>query len=145
MFFCFCFVIDGIVRCMSHRFIICDTIFALHADWRVQAAEEKKFASVNLAKELTEKSKAAEEKKASVQKDLSQVEPMLVEAKEAVAGVGPKEINELKALANPPAVVKTVLESVLVLLGKPSKDWKAIKSEVVEPTFLKRVCVCCSR
>lgn len=96
-----------------------------------------------MAKDLEVKTAAANEKKGRVQQDLSQVEPMLAEAKAAVEGVGPKEINELKALANPPAVVKLVLESVLVLLGKPTKDWKAIKGEVTQADFLKRVCLMC--
>ena len=104
-----------------------------------QAAEEKKVASIQLAKVLAEKSVVAAEKKALVEAELASVQPELDKALAAVGGVGAKEINELKALAKPPLVVQMVLESVLVLLGSGKKEWPKIKAEVVDSGFLNRV------
>ena len=72
-------------------------------------------------------------------KDLSSVEPKVKAAESAVGCIQKEHLQEIKALNNPPAVVKMVLEAVLILLGKPTKDWKAIKSEVASADFMKRV------
>ena len=51
------------------------------------------------------------------------------------------DITELKALNNPPALVKTCLEAVLILLGAPGEPtWNDIRKEMTDPTaFLTKI------
>ena len=104
-----------------------------------QAAEEKKTASIQIEKDLKASQAKADEKKAFVVSDLAKVEPALVDAKAAVEGVKKKDLQELRALGNPPEAVKLALESVLCLLGEPSNDWKHIRGVIVQDDFLKKV------
>jgi len=107
-----------------------------------ERTQKKQAESGELEKELIVKQKAANDRKSSVEDQLADVEPQLEAAKMAVSGVGKKEINELKALRNPPEVVKNVLGSAVVLLTQghsTSTDWKDIKAEVMKPTFLTDV------
>ncbi len=104
-----------------------------------QAAEEKRASSLVLERDLQVKSEAAEEKRKIVLNDLAKVEPALEDARQAVGGVKKHTLQELKALANPPPVVKMALESVLVLLGEPASSWNSIRSIIVQDDFLKKV------
>ncbi|XP_062611473.1 dynein axonemal heavy chain 10-like [Saccostrea cucullata] len=52
------------------------------------------------------------------------------------------DIIELKALHNPPALVKTVLEATVLLLGytpAEAKYWKFVRGLLNDPTFLNKV------
>ena len=43
---------------------------------------------------------------------------------------------EIRALRNPPKLVKTALESVCLLLGEQSTDWKEIRSIIMKDNFI---------
>lgn len=46
---------------------------------------------------------------------------------------------EIRALRNPPKQVKTALESVCLLLGEPSTDWKEIRSIIMKDNFISDI------
>jgi dynein heavy chain 1 len=117
-------------------------------------AQEQQQMSEQIASELKDKQVAATEKRAIVQAELDQVQPAVEEAKAAVKGIKKSNLTELRALRNPPPVVKMVLESVSYMLGNSgqfagreaevvksasSGDWGAIKQFVGRDDFISMV------
>ncbi|CAK4166458.1 unnamed protein product [Aphanomyces euteiches] len=84
---------------------------------------EKTRAEVKADVAVADASKAqCEAQKASVEADLAEAVPALEEALKALDTIKASEINEVKAMANPPAGVKLVCEGVCVMLGiKPNR------------------------
>ncbi|KAF0700736.1 Aste57867_8791 [Aphanomyces stellatus] len=84
---------------------------------------EKPRAEVQADVAIADASKAqCEGQKASVEADLAEAVPALEEALKALDTIKASEINEVKAMANPPAGVKLVCEGVCVMLGiKPNR------------------------
>ena len=54
----------------------------------------------------------------------------------AVKAIKREHLVEIRALRNPPKLVKTALESVCLLLGEPSTDWKEIRSIIMKDNFI---------
>ena len=80
-----------------------------------------------------------EAKKKTVLSDLSKVEPAVEEAKSAVKSIRKQHLVEMRALNNPPRLVKVTLESICTLLGEPNSDWKQIRATVLRDTFINSV------
>lgn len=70
-----------------------------------------------MEKELTEKEVMIKEKKEQAESQLSQVQPLLDEAKQAVSGIPPDAIAEVKTFQSPPPAVALVLEAVAKFMG----------------------------
>lgn len=54
--------------------------------------------------------------------DLDKAIPILNKAKDAVGSIDKKGLQEMKAYANPPALVSLVLKAVCLILGVP-ESW----------------------
>ena len=65
-----------------------------------------------------EKAAAANAIKAECEADLAEAMPPLKAALKALNGITKKDIDEMKAFQNPPAVVKVVMEVICVMVGK---------------------------
>lgn len=85
------------------------------------------------------KTTVIEAKKTTVLNDLSKVEPAVEEAKSAVKSIRKQHLVEMRALNNPPRLVKVTLESICTLLGEPNSDWKQIRATVLRDTFINSV------
>ena len=104
-----------------------------------QKAEKEKIASEQLQGELAIQLEQIKEKTAEVQTDLSEVEPAVDEAKQAVKGIKKQQLVELKSMQSPPSAVKVAMESLCLLLGENVTDWKAIRSIMVKEDFISRI------
>ncbi|VDM69323.1 unnamed protein product, partial [Strongylus vulgaris] len=105
-----------------------------------QKAEDEKRLSEQLQKELAEQLKQIAAKKTEVQKDLSQVEPAVEEAQQAVKGIRKNQLVEVRSMASPPVMVKLALEAICILLGENvGTDWKAIRGVMVKDDFMPRI------
>ena len=71
--------------------------------------------------------------------DLANTMPILESANEAVGRLTNKDIGEVRAYANPPKDIMNVMAAVLTVLGKPNADWAAVKKEMTDPKFMKRI------
>ncbi|KDO23984.1 hypothetical protein SPRG_10681 [Saprolegnia parasitica CBS 223.65] len=115
---------------------------------------EKTRAEVQADVAIADASKAqCEIQKASVEADLAEAVPALEEALKALDTIKASEINEVKAMANPPAGVKLVCEGVCVMLGikparipdpaDPSKRimdfWGPSQKMLSDPTFIQQL------
>ncbi|KAG2385509.1 hypothetical protein C9374_003324 [Naegleria lovaniensis] len=107
--------------------------------------EQKKVALVEIQKSMQEsvkeqsdieklKEKMKEEdlklnqKKEIINSKLSSIEPLLDSAKQAVAALSPKEISEIKSLAQPPVTIRQIMEGVVRLMGQKDYSWKGIQN-----------------
>jgi len=78
-------------------------------------------------------------KKETVISDLSKVEPAVADAQNAVKSIKRQYIVELRAMVNPPALVKMGLESVCLILNQESSDWKVIRGIIVKDNFINTI------
>lgn len=62
--------------------------------------------------------------------DLDKAIPILNKAKDAVGSIDKKGLQEMKAYANPPALVNLVLKAVCLILGVP-ESWEEAKKKVL--------------
>lgn len=118
-----------------------------------QFLQKAQFDSGNLLKDITNQQSVAERKKKvleeahvalaaveavvleernGIQKELVVAEPYLKRAEEGLNSISPKDLQTLKALKNPPAAVKVILDSVLILLKKPLNPIKIAEEKGVQ-------------
>ncbi len=57
----------------------------------------------------------------------------------AVQSIKKQQLVEIRALQHPPKMVKMALESICMLLGEPSKDWKAIRQIIIRDNFIASI------
>ena len=106
-----------------------------------QQAEQKRESSLGMTKVLESKEKEIRERQEQVNKELSEVEPLLREAEDAVKGIQKKFLDELRMMASPPQLVKLTLEAVMCLVTNSSKtcDWAEIKTGMRKEDFIPSI------
>lgn len=50
-----------------------------------------------------------------------------------------QHLVEVRSMANPPAAVKLALESICLLLGESTTDWKQIRSIIMRENFIPTI------
>jgi dynein heavy chain 1 len=89
--------------------------------------------------ELSKKKAQINERSLAVKAELSQVEPIVEDARLAVKGIKRQQLVELRALGNPPKMVKLTMESVCALFGETDLDWKHIRSIIMKDDFIANI------
>lgn len=69
-----------------------------------------------------------EARKAEIENKLSNIQPILDAAKEAVGSIKQENLNEIKSLNTPPMAIRDVMCGVLGLLGNQDTSWKSMKA-----------------
>ena len=64
-----------------------------------------------------------EKRKKAIDIELSTIEPLVKEAKEAVGNIKTETLSEIRALRMPPDVIRDILEAVLRLMGTFDTSW----------------------
>ena len=54
-------------------------------------------------------------------------------------GIKKQHLVERRALPNPPPIVKMAMESIALLLGEPSGDWKSIRAMLMKENFVPSI------
>lgn len=57
----------------------------------------------------------------------------------AVKSIRKQHLVEVRSMANPPAAVKLALESICLLLGESTVDWKQIRSIIIRENFIPTI------
>lgn len=57
----------------------------------------------------------------------------------AVQSIQKKNLVEVKSMSNPPLPVKMALESICLLLGESTTDWKVIRSILTRDNFISSI------
>lgn len=106
---------------------------------RQQEAEQRKVQSQAIQLALVKQTAEITKKQADVTKDLEQVEPAVRDAEQAVQSIKKQQLVEVRSMANPPAVVKMALESICLLLGENTTDWKASRAVLNRENFISTI------
>ncbi|XP_061071728.1 cytoplasmic dynein 1 heavy chain 1 isoform X2 [Conger conger] len=104
-----------------------------------QEAEKKKVVSQEIQEAVYKQQEVIKDKQLSVKQDLDQVEPAVIEAQNAVSSIKKQHLVEVRAMANPPAAVKLALESICLLLGEETNDWKKIRQVIMRDNFISSI------
>lgn len=57
----------------------------------------------------------------------------------AVSSIKRQHLVEVRAMTNPPAVVKLALESICLMLGEETSDWKKIRQVIIRDNFISSI------
>ncbi|TNN61008.1 Cytoplasmic dynein 1 heavy chain 1 [Liparis tanakae] len=104
-----------------------------------QEAEKKKVMSQEIQESVYKQQEVIKHKQLSVKEDLDQVEPAVIESQNAVKSIKKQHLVEVRSMANPPAAVKLALESICLLLGESTTDWKQIRSIIMRENFIPTI------
>eukprot|EP00124_Ichthyophonus_hoferi_P001082 Ihof_evm1s50 gene=Ihof_evmTU1s50 len=104
-----------------------------------QEAERRRVSSLAIQEELLIKESEVAQRKALVEADLKDVAPAVEEAAKSVRGIKKQQLTEVRALANPPKMVKMAMECVCVLLGETNVDWKSIRGVIIKDDFIANI------
>ncbi|XP_061897473.1 cytoplasmic dynein 1 heavy chain 1 isoform X1 [Entelurus aequoreus] len=104
-----------------------------------QEAEKKKVMSQEIQESVYKQQEVIKDKQLRVKQDLDQVEPAVIEAQNAVKSIKKQHLVEVRSMANPPAAVKLALESICLLLGESTTDWKQIRSIIMRENFIPTI------
>jgi len=66
-------------------------------------------------------------KKSAIQGELADVQPLLEKAQQSVSNIRSENLNEIRALKNPPEAIADILSAVLSLLGVKDTSWRSMK------------------
>ncbi len=104
-----------------------------------QEAEKQKTHSQEIQKLLEVQKVEIAAKTQEVKADLDQVEPAVIEAQAAVKCIRKQHLVEVRSLGTPPPVIKLALESICLLLGENTSDWKAIRGVLMKDNFISTI------
>lgn len=104
-------------------------------------AETKREVSIRMKRELEIKAEEIRQRSEVVNADLERAEPALIEAKNAVKGIGRKQLDELRILAKPPDLVKLTMEAVVCIVSNSAKpmEWADIRQFMRREDFIPNI------
>lgn len=56
-----------------------------------------------------------------------------------VSSIKRQHLVEVRTMTNPPAVVKLALESICLMLGEETSDWKKIRQVIIRDNFISSI------
>ncbi|EDV24404.1 uncharacterized protein TRIADDRAFT_24890 [Trichoplax adhaerens] len=101
-----------------------------------QEAEQKKVEAQDVQVRVETQTKEIAERREVVEEDLAKVEPAVKDAAQAVKSIKKQHLVEVRSMGNPPVIVKMALESICLLLGENTTDWKAIRGVLMKDNFI---------
>ncbi|KAJ3052006.1 Cytoplasmic dynein 2 heavy chain 1 [Rhizophlyctis rosea] len=107
-------------------------------DSMVNAAEQKKEMEA-LNAQLAEEEKKLVKRKAAIEKELADVEPLIKKSREAVGDIRSESLSEIRSLRAPPPAVRDVLEGVLRLMGILDMSWNSMKGFLGKRTIKEEI------
>eukprot|EP01083_Nonionella_stella_P285362 971299_1 len=90
-------------------------------------ARKKSLQATKLTTEVDEALKYIEERTAIINSKIALATPELDAAREAVSGINPADINEIKTLKSPPSVIENVITATVMILGHKIKQWRDVQ------------------
>ncbi len=104
-------------------------------------AEQQRELSLKTKRELDIKAVEIQKRQVEVENDLGKAKPALEAAEEMVGSIQRGHLDELRAMANPPANVKLALEPVIIMISdKTGKlEWADVKQWLRKDNFIALV------
>ncbi len=101
-------------------------------------AEEQEKSVVARSEKISVEESRCQVMAENAQKDLDEAIPALQEAMKALESLNKKDVGEIKAYTNPPELVETVLQAVMILRAS-EPTWAEAKRHLGETTFIKQL------
>jgi dynein heavy chain 1 len=101
--------------------------------------EYRKGVAENLTAELSIKNEEIRIRRESVERELAEAEPALNAAKECVQNIRRSQLDEVRILTRPLALVQLTLEMVCVMMGEKNLDWSEIRKVLRREEFIPTV------
>ena len=92
-----------------------------------QRAGEQKIEMESLKNKQAEETIKLEKRKKAIESELSDIEPLVQESKEAVGNIKSESLSEIRSLRMPPDVIRDILEGVLRLMGIFDVSWLSMR------------------
>ena len=83
-----------------------------------------------LAVKVNEETAFTERQKREIDAELAETQPLVDQAQQAVNGLRPEALVEIRSLRAPPDAIKDILEGVLKLMGVLDTSWTSMKAYV---------------
>ena len=115
----------------------CDEYLVVIVQQKRDTEEQEKSVAARSEKIAVEESRCqvlAE----NAQKDLNEVIPALDEARMALESLNKKDLGEIKAYTNPPELVETVLQAVMIL-RQSEPTWSEAKRQLGDTQFINQL------
>ncbi|CAL6029174.1 Dynein_heavy chain [Hexamita inflata] len=106
---------------------------------KMELVTSNKAKAAAMEKELTDKEVVIRDQKEKAEKELSQVQPLIEEAKQAVSSIPSDAIAEVKCFNAPPPAVAIVLEAVVRFMGMQDTSWKGMKSFLAQSGVIRSI------
>ena len=94
----------------------------------MRSASEQKNEMELVKQQQSEERVKLEKRKKAIDIELSEIEPLIQQAKQAVGNIKPETLAEIRALRMPPSVIRDILEGVLRLMGTFDTSWGSMRS-----------------
>jgi dynein heavy chain 2, cytosolic len=104
----------------------------------MEASEQKKEMEILNGNLHVEEGQMLSRKQA-VEKELAEVEPIILSAKAAVGEIRSDSISEIRSLRAPPPAIRDVLEGVLRLMGNLDMSWNSMKGFLGQRTVKEEI------
>jgi len=101
--------------------------------------KSKREDSLRLTDEIQQEIEQINIRTAKCEKELAQAKPLLEEAKKLVSTISKKQLDEIRVLKKPPAVVELVMSAVAVMLGNKIKSWRDIQKVISNSKFVPSI------
>ncbi|KAK2946340.1 putative Cytoplasmic dynein 2 heavy chain 1 [Blattamonas nauphoetae] len=106
---------------------------------KVEIVSEQRTEATDLEEKLKKQTVEVDKQTKAIQKELSEVQPLIDQATKAVDKINPKDINELKGMNKPPEAVAHILAAVLTLLGEGTSEWGVMKRFLAQSGSIQRI------
>ena len=93
-----------------------------------QVAGKQRSEIQDLQKRSSQEAASLEMRKVTVDMEMTQISPLLQEARAAVGSIRPEALSEVRALRAPPEVIRDILEGVLLLMGVRDTSWASMRN-----------------
>ncbi|XP_030763708.1 cytoplasmic dynein 2 heavy chain 1 [Sitophilus oryzae] len=94
----------------------------------MKGASEHKEEMEDLKKKTEAENAQLMKRKAEIEEELSEVEPLIQEARSAVGNIKTEALSEIRSLRAPPEIIRDILEGVLRLMGTQDTSWNSMKT-----------------
>jgi len=106
---------------------------------KMSSASDRKREVEQLQASLAKEEAVLNVRKTEIEKELSEVQPILQAAKDAVGGIKKDNLNEIRALRAPPVHIRNVLSGVLTLMKQDDLSWEGMRKFLGQSTVKEDV------
>lgn len=93
----------------------------------ITGSTERRNEVDDVKRTVAENEKKTAERKAEIEGELAEIQPILESAKLAVGSIKSEHLTEIRSLTAPPEAIADVLAAVLMLLGMQDLSWQSMK------------------